>query len=171
MIKAVIPALKEFPYINASLDEDQGEIILKRQYNIGIATDTEQGLLVPVVKDADRKDIFVIAGEIEKLALKARSGQLSLEEVRGSTFTITNIGSIGGLFSTPIINYPEVAILGIHRITKRPVVRESEVEVRDIMYASLSFDHRVLDGAYAARFMHDVIEVVQEPKRLLAEIL
>ncbi|HUH99926.1 MAG TPA: dihydrolipoamide acetyltransferase family protein, partial [Nitrososphaerales archaeon] len=171
MIKAVIPALREFPYINASLDDVQAEIVLRKSYNIGIAMDTEQGLVVPVLKDVDKKDIFEIAGEIERLAQKARSGQLSLDEVRGSTFTITNIGSIGGLFSTPIINYPEVAILGVHRISKKPVVREGKIEVRDVMYASLSFDHRVIDGAYAARFMKNVIETVQEPKKLLSEIL
>jgi pyruvate dehydrogenase E2 component (dihydrolipoamide acetyltransferase) len=171
MIKGVIPALREFPYVNSSLDDSQAEIVLKKHYNIGIAMDTEQGLVVPVVKDADKKDIFALAGDIEKLAQKARSGQLSLDEVHGSTFTITNIGSIGGLFSTPIINYPEVAILGVHRISKRPVVREGKIEVRDIMYAALSFDHRVFDGAYAARFMKNVVETVQEPKKLLAEIL
>ena len=146
-------------------------MVLKKHYDIGVATDTEQGLVVPVVKDADMRDIFDLAGDIERLAEKARSGQLSLEEVHGSTFTITNIGSIGGLFSTPIINYPEVAILGIHRIVKRPVVREGKIEVRDMMYLSLSFDHRVLDGAYATRFMNSVIETIQDPKRLLAEIL
>jgi pyruvate dehydrogenase E2 component (dihydrolipoamide acetyltransferase) len=171
MIKAVIPALREFPYVNSSLDDEKAEIVLKKQYNIGIAMDTEQGLVVPVVKGADKKDVFAIAGEIETLAQKARSGQLSLDEVHGSTFTITNIGSVGGLFSTPIINYPEVAILGVHRISKRPVVREGKIEVRDIMYAALSFDHRVFDGAYAARFLNSVIETVQEPKKLLAEIL
>ncbi len=171
MIKAVIPALREFPYVNSNLDDGQAEIVLKKHYNIGIAMDTEQGLVVPVMKDADKKDIFAIAGEIERLAQKARAGQLSLDEVHGSTFTITNIGSVGGLFSTPIIYYPEVAILGVHRISKRPVVREGKIEVRDIMYAALSFDHRVFDGAYAARFMNSLIETVQEPKRLLAEIL
>jgi len=171
MIKAVIPALREFPYVNSILDDAQAEIVLKKHYNIGIAMDTEQGLVVPVVKDVDKKDIFVIAGEIEQLAQKARSGQLSLDEVHGSTFTITNIGSIGGLFSTPITNYPEVAILGVHRISKRPVVRDGKIEVRDIMYAALSFDHRVFDGAYAARFLRSLIDTVQEPKKLLAEIL
>ena len=171
VIKALVPALKEFPYVNSSLDEQAGNIVLKKYYNMGIATDTEQGLVVPVVKDVDTKDIFEIAGEIEKLAEKARSGKLTLDEVRGSTFTITNVGAIGGLFATPIINLPEVAILGLHKITKRPVVREGRVEVRDITYLSLSFDHRVLDGAYAARFTSRVIETIQDAKRLLAEVL
>jgi len=171
MIKAVIPALKEFPYVNASLDEEAGEIVLKKSYNIGIATDTENGLVVPVVKDADKKDVFEIAAEIQQLATKARSGQLTLDDVHGSTFTITNQGSVGGLFATPIINYPESAILGTHKISKRPVVREGKIEVRDVMYLSLSFDHRILDGAYAARFVNRVIAVIQDPKLLLAEIL
>jgi pyruvate dehydrogenase E2 component (dihydrolipoamide acetyltransferase) len=171
IIKALIPALKEFPYVNSSLDEQTGNIVLKKYYNIGIATDTEQGLVVPVVKDADMKDIFEIAGEIERLAEKARKGQLTLDEVRGGTFTITNVGAIGGLFATPIVNAPEVAILGLHKITKRPVVRDGRVEIRDITYLSLSFDHRVVDGAYAARFATRVIETIQDTKKLLSEVL
>ncbi|HEV2389179.1 MAG TPA: dihydrolipoamide acetyltransferase family protein [Nitrososphaerales archaeon] len=171
VIKAVVPALKEFPYVNASLDEQAGEIVLKKSYNIGIATDTENGLVVPVVKDVDKKDVFEIAAEIQQLAAKARSGGLTLDDVHGSTFTITNQDSVGGLFATPIINYPESAILGTHKISKRPVVREGKIEVRDVMYVSLSFDHRILDGAYAARFVNRVISVIQDPKLLLAEIL
>ena len=171
LIKAVIPALKEYPYVNASLDEQANEIVLKKSYNIGIATDTEAGLVVPVVKDADRKDVFEIAAEIQRLAAKARAGQLTLDDVHGSTFTITNQGSVGGLFATPIINYPESAILGTHKIAKRPLVRDGKIEVRDVMYLSLSFDHRVLDGAYAARFMNKLIGIVEDPKLLLAEIL
>jgi 2-oxoglutarate dehydrogenase complex dihydrolipoamide succinyltransferase (E2) component len=171
MIKAVIPALKAFPYVNSTLDEQTNEIVLKKNYNIGIATDTENGLVVPVVKDVDKKDVFEIAAEIQQLAAKARAGQLTLDDVHGATFTITNQGSVGGLFATPIINYPEAAILGTHKISKRPLVREGKVEVRDVMFLSLSFDHRILDGAYAARFMNNVIEVLQDPKLLLAEIL
>lgn len=166
IIKAVISALKEFPYVNSTLDEQAGNIILKKFYNIGIATDTEQGLLVPVVKGADRKDIFALAGEIERLADRARKGQLSLDEVHGATFTITNVGAIGGLFATPLINLPEVAIMGVHKIAKRPVVREGKIEVRDMMYMSLSFDHRVFDGAYAARFTSRLIETIQDPRKL-----
>ncbi|MGP8125546.1 MAG: dihydrolipoamide acetyltransferase family protein [Nitrososphaerales archaeon] len=171
VMKALVPALKEFPYVNSSLDEQAGNIVLKKYYNMGIATDTEQGLVVPVVKDVDSKDIFELAGEIEKLAEKARSGQLALDEVRGSTFTITNVGAIGGLFATPIINLPEVAILGLHKITPRPVVRDGKVEVRETTYLSLTFDHRVLDGAYAARFTSRVIAILQDTKKLLAEVL
>ncbi len=171
IVKALIPALKEFPYLNSSMDEQGGNIILKGYYNFGIAVDTEQGLVVSVVKDADTKDIFTLAGEIERLAEKARAGQLALEEVHGSTFTITNVGAIGGLFATPIINLPEVAILGVYRIVKRPVFRDGKVEVRDMMYLSLTFDHRVVDGAYAARFTTRVIETIQDPKKLLTEVL
>jgi pyruvate dehydrogenase E2 component (dihydrolipoamide acetyltransferase) len=171
IIKAVVPALKEFPFVNSSLDEKAGEIVLKGDFNLGIATETEQGLLVPVIRDADRKDIFELSAEIERLSTKARSGELGLEEVHGSTFTITNLGSVGGLFATPIVNYPEVAILGVHKITKRAVVREGRIEARDMIYLSLSFDHRVIDGAYAARFLNKVIDTIQDPKKLLSEIL
>ena len=171
IIKALVPALKEFPYVNSTLDEAGGNIVLKKYYSIGIATDTEQGLIVPVIKDVDTKDIFELAGEIERLSSRARGGQLTLDEVRGSTFTITNVGAIGGLFATPIINIPEVAILGLHKIAKRPVVREGKIEVRDTTYLSLSFDHRVLDGAYAARFTTRVIETIQDTKKLLSEVL
>ncbi len=171
VIKALVPALKEFPYLNSSLDEQSGNIVLKKYYNIGIATDTEQGLVVPVVKDVDRKDIFELAGAIEKFADKARRSALTLDDVHGSTFTITNVGAIGGLFATPIINLPEVAILGLHKISKRPVVRDGKVEVRDVTYLSLTFDHRVLDGAYAARFVSRIIETIQDTKKLLAEVL
>jgi pyruvate dehydrogenase E2 component (dihydrolipoamide acetyltransferase) len=171
IVKSLVPALREFPYLNASLDEKSGNIILKRYYNIGIATDTEQGLVVPVIKDVDTKDIFELASEIDTLSEKARNGTLTLDEVRGSTFTITNVGAIGGLFATPIINYPEVAILGLHKIAKRPVVREGRVEVRDSTYLSLTFDHRVADGAYAARFTTRLIETLQETRKLLAAVL
>ena len=171
IIKAVIPALREFPFVNSSLDEEAGEIVLKKEYNLGVATETDVGLLVPVIKDADRKDIFELSAEIDRLAAKARSGELGLGEVHGSTFTITNLGSIGGLFATPIVNYPEVAILGVHKIAKRPVVREGRIEARDMLYLSLSFDHRVMDGAYAAKFLNRVIDTIQDPKKLLAEIL
>jgi len=169
IIKALIPALREFPLMNASVDEEN--IVLKKYYNIGIATDTEQGLVVPVIKDADKKDIYQLASEIEELSNKARQGRLSLDEVKGGTFSITNVGSIGGLFATPIINYPEVAILGLHKIAKRPAVRNGQIEVRDMTYLSLTFDHRIIDGAYAARFLARVIDILQDSKKLLAEVL
>lgn len=169
MVKAAVSALKEFPYVNSSLDDRTSEILIKKSYNVGIAIDTENGLVVPVVKDADKKSVFEVAAEIQRLASKARDGQLSLEDVHGSTFTVTNQGSVGGLFATPIINYPEAAILGTHKVSKRAVVREGRVEARDVMFLSLSFDHRIFDGSYAARFVNRVIAVLQDPKALRAE--
>jgi len=169
IIKALIPALKQYPYLNATLDDGKGEIVLKKYYNIGIATDTEQGLVVPVITDAEHKSITQLAAEITSLSEKARNGQLALNEVQGSTFTITNVGAIGGVFATPIINYPEVAILGVHKITKRPVVKDSQITVRDMTYVSLSFDHRVLDGAMAARFVAAIKQYLEDPKLLLLE--
>jgi len=169
IIKALIPALKQYPYLNASLDDEREEIILKKYYNIGIATNTEQGLVVPVIKDADHKSITQLAEEVAKLSERARTGQLTLDEIQGSTFTITNVGAIGGVFATPIINYPEVAILGVHKITKRPVVKDNQVVIRDMTYFSVSFDHRVLDGAMAAQFMTVIKQYLEDPKLLLLE--
>ncbi len=169
IIKALVPALKKYPYLNASLDDEKGEIVLKKYYNIGIATDTEQGLVVPVIKGAEHKSITQLAEEISRLSERARAGQLTLEEIQGSTFTITNVGGIGGVFATPIINYPEVAILGVHKITKRPVVKANQVVIRDMTYLSVSFDHRVLDGATAAQFMNVIKQYLEDPKLLLLE--
>jgi len=169
IIKALIPALKQYPYLNATLDDEKEEIVLKRYYNIGIATNTAQGLLVPVLKDADHKSITQLAEEISKLSERARTGQLTLDEIQGSTFTITNVGGIGGVFATPIINYPEVAILGLHKITKRPVVKDNQIVIRDMTYLSLSFDHRVLDGAMAAEFVNVIKQCLEDPKLLLLE--
>ena len=169
VIKALIPALKQYPYLNSSLDDEKEEIVLKKYYNLGIATDTESGLVVPVVKDAEHKSITQLATEISTLSEKAHAGQLALNEVQGSTFTITNVGGIGGMFATPIINYPEVAILGLHKITKRPVVKDNQITIRDMTYLSLSFDHRVLDGAMAARFVNTIKQYLEDPKLLLLE--
>jgi pyruvate dehydrogenase E2 component (dihydrolipoamide acetyltransferase) len=169
IIKALVAALKKYPYLNASLDDEKQEIVLKKYYNIGIATDTEQGLVVPVVKGAEHKSITQLAEEISKLSEKARAGQLTLDEIQGSTFTVTNVGGIGGVFATPIINYPEVAILGVHKITKRPVVKDNQIIIRDMTYLSVSFDHRVLDGAMAAQFMNAIKQYLEDPKLLLLE--
>jgi pyruvate dehydrogenase E2 component (dihydrolipoamide acetyltransferase) len=166
IIKALIPALQEFPYLNASLNDGSSEIVLKRYYNIGVAVDTEDGLVVPVVKEADRKSLLDLAQEVEGLAERARKGQLTLADVQGSTFTITSVGALRGLFATPILNPPEVAILGVHRISRRPVVRQDQVVARDMLYLSLTFDHRVLDGVMAARFMGRLVEGLEDPKRL-----
>lgn len=169
IIKALIPALKKYPYVNATLDDEKEQIVLKKYFNIGIATNTDQGLVVPVVKDADHKSITQLAQEIGRLSERARAGQLTLDEIQGSTFTITNVGGIGGVFATPIINYAEVAILGVHKITKRPVVKENQIVIRNMTYLSVSFDHRVLDGAMAAEFMNMIKQYLEDPKLLLLE--
>ena len=135
-------SLKSSPRINASLDEEKEDIVIKKDYNIGIATDTEQGLLVPVIKKAQDKDIITIAKEIEELSREAKKGELELADTQGGTFTITNIGAIGGISSIPIVNYPEVAILAINKIMKKVVLWEGEIVARDRVYLSLSFDHR-----------------------------
>jgi pyruvate dehydrogenase E2 component (dihydrolipoamide acetyltransferase) len=157
VVQAVVTALRIHPAMNASLDEERGEIVLKKHYDIGMAVDAEDGLVVPVIKDADDKTIVELAREIERLADKARTGKLSLSDLSGGTFTVTSVGSIGGLFSYPVINPPEAAILGVHKIVRRPVVRGGEIVARDMMYLSLSFDHRLIDGGTATRFMNDVI--------------
>ena len=155
-VKAVIKSLESNKRINASLDEETEDIVIKKDYNIGIATDTEQGLIVPVIKKAQNKSISEIAKEIEKLSKEAKSGKLEIENTKGGTFTITNIGAIGGISSIPIVNYPEVAILAINKIMKKVVSWEDKIVVRDRVYLSLSFDHRVLDGADVARFLNSI---------------
>lgn len=167
IIKAAVIGLKQFPYVNSSMDEDKQEIILKRNYNIGIATATSEGLVVPVIRDADNKSILELAREIETLSQKARNAKLELSEIHGGTFTITNLGGVGGLFATPMLNHPEVAILGVHKIEKRPIVRDDGIHARDMMYLSLTFDHRVLDGSTAAEFTNLVIKNLENPKVLL----
>ena len=161
LIQAAVTALRVHPAMNASLDEERGEIVLKKRYDIGIAVDTEDGLVVPVVRNAGEKTIVEIAREVERLAEGARFGKLSLSDLSGGTFTVTSIGSIGGLFSYPVINLPEAAILGVHKILRRPVVRGSDIVARDMMYLSLSFDHRLIDGGTATRFLNDFILQVE----------
>lgn len=170
IVKAAIAGLRLHPTLNASIDEEKGEIVYKKYYNIGIATDTERGLLVPVVKEADRKNVWMLAAEIRELAEKARTGKLTSPEMKGGTFSITNIGVEGGLFFTPIINYPEVAILGVGRITDRPVVRNGQVAVAPVMALSLSFDHRLVDGAEAQRYVNDVKRLLEDPDLLTLEV-
>ena len=168
-VKAVIKSLKSNKRINASLDEETEDIVIKKDYNIGIATDTEQGLIVPVIKKAQDKSISEIAKEIEKLSKEAKSGKLEIENTKGGTFTITNIGAIGGISSIPIVNYPEVAILAINKIMKKVVSWEDKIVVRDRVYLSLSFDHRVLDGADVARFLNSIRKYLEEPESLIKE--
>ncbi|WGV57208.1 dihydrolipoamide acetyltransferase family protein [Brevibacillus brevis] len=170
-IKALVIALKEFPTLNASIDERTNEILLKRFYHIGIATDTPEGLIVPVIKDADHKSIFQLAEEIDQLARLAREGKLTMEHITGGTFTISNVGPIGGLQATPIINHPEVAIISLHKMEKRWVVREDEGVIRWMMNLSLSFDHRLIDGVTAVRFTNRIKELLEDPNLLFAEMV
>lgn len=171
ILKAVVRALKRFPVLNTSLDEERQEIVYKRYYHIGLAVATDRGLIVPVLRDADRKSVLELAQEIAELSAKAREGRLAPEEVTGSTFTVTNIGSVGALMSFPIINVPDAAILGVHSIRKRPwVLPDGSIGVRDIMYLSLSFDHRLVDGAEAASFTREVIRLLENPDLLLLEM-
>lgn len=170
-IKALVIALKEFPVLNASIDDAAQEILLKRFYHIGVATDTPDGLIVPVIKDADRKSIFQLAEEIAQLAELARAGKLTLEQITGGTFTISNVGPIGGLQANPIINHPEVAIIALHKMEKRWVVREDEGVIRWMMNFSLSFDHRLIDGVTAVRFTNRIKELLENPTLLFAEMV
>ncbi|MDP4012291.1 MAG: dihydrolipoamide acetyltransferase family protein [Candidatus Nanoarchaeia archaeon] len=170
IIKALIQTLKEHPTLNSSIDEETSEIIIKKYYNLGIAVDTEDGLMVPVVKGADQKNMLQIAKEISELADKARTRKIDLQDLKGSTFTITNVGSLGGLFATPIINYPEAAILALGKIQEEPVVVHGALEIRKLMPFSLTFDHRILDGAEAARFANRLIELLGDPKKINAKL-
>ena len=165
--KASIGALKAFPKINSELQGD--ELILKRYYDVGVAVNTDQGLVVPVVRDADRKGFADIEANISELGKKARDGKLGLEDLRGGTFTITNGGIFGSLNSTPILNTPQVAILGMHKIQERPVAVDGKVEIRPMMYLALSYDHRIVDGADAVSFLVRIKELIEDPESLLLE--
>ncbi len=167
ILKAVIAALKAHPEFNAELDEEHEEVLLKHYYNIGIAADTERGLMVPVVKDADHLSIVDLARAIEEITERARENKVTLEELKGGTFTITNYGSIGGYFGIPIINYPEAAVLGLGRIVKKPVVEGDEIVIRKVLPLSLSYDHRIIDGASGARFLNTMRDLLQDPEMLL----
>ena len=165
--KAAIGALKAFPKVNAELQGS--ELLLKKYYDIGVAVSTDEGLVVPVIRDADHKNFAEIEQGIADLATKAREGKLTLEDLRGGTFTITNGGIFGSLVSTPILTMPQVAILGMHKIQERPVAIEGEVVVRPMMYLALSYDHRVIDGAEAVSFLVRIKELVEDPESLLLE--
>ena len=167
IIKALVKSLAEFPMFNSSLDEAAGEIVVKSRRNIGVAVAAPQGLVVPNIKNAQDKDLWALASEIAELAEKVRAKKIDVPSLQDGTFTITNIGPIGGLFATPIVNHPEVAILGLMKLAKRPVVREGKIEARDMMNLVLSFDHRVVDGADAANFMNTIIKHLENPQTLL----
>jgi len=170
IIKAVAFALKKHPDLNSRVDEDSQQWIISRRYHLGMAVSTERGLLVPVITHADQKTILEIAKSVAELADGARSGSLSSAQLSGSTFTITSLGAQGGLFATPILNYPEVGILGVHRMREVPIVRNGTIQIGHTMMFSLSFDHRVIDGHVAAAFLYEVIAYLDDPARLMLEM-
>ena len=167
-VRAALAALKEFPELNAEIDGD--EVVFKHYYDIGVAVSGNRGLVVPVIRDADRLGMAEIEQRIAELAAKARSDRLTLEDLQGGTFTITNGGVFGSMLSTPILNPPQTGILGMHNVVERPVVREGQVVVRPIMYLALSYDHRLIDGREAVLFLVRIKECVENPERLLLEV-
>ena len=169
IIKAVVAALKDYPALNSSLDEETNEIVYHDRYDIGVAVETPSGLLVPVVRDAGSKRIAELAAEVDRLARGARESTLSADELRGSTFTVTSPGPFGGLMATPIVFYPQAAILGVHRAGERAVVRDGQIVARLMMNLSVTFDHRILDGMTAARFIGDVVKLLEHPAVLALE--
>ena len=169
VMKATVGGLKQFPALNASLDDEKQELILKRYYHLGIAVDTERGLIVPVIHDVDRKSLIDLAAELGDNIQRTREGKINLDELRGGTFTLTNAGAIGGYAFIPIINYPEVAILGIGRAQPKPVVRDGQIVVRTMLPLSIAFDHRVIDGADVVRFLTLVMRLLADPVQLLLD--
>lgn len=169
VLRALPEALRRFPSLNASLDDARGEIVLKRRLHLGVATETPEGLTVPIVHDADRLGLFALAREIERLATAARAHALKLDEVQGGTFTITSTGARGGVLATPIIHHPQVAILGVHEIRPRPAVVDGQIVIRDLGNLSLSLDHRVVDGAVGAEFLYLLIDRLQQPDAWIQE--
>ena len=165
--KAAIAALKEFPQVNASIEGD--DIVYHRFWHLGVAVHTEAGLVVPVIKHADRKSVVELAKAIDDLATRARERKLELDEIQGGTFTLTNAGGFGALLTTPIINQPEVGVLGIHKIQERPIARNGQVVIRPMMWLGLSYDHRLVDGTPAVQFLRRVCELLESPERLLLE--
>lgn len=170
IVKALVAAVREFPVLNTSIDDENNEIIYKKYYHVGIATDTDNGLIVPVIEHADRKNIWTIADQIRDLATRGREGKLAPHEMRGSTISITNIGSAGGMFFTPVINWPEVAILGTGRISEKPVVRDGQLAIGQLMALSLSFDHRIIDGATAQYALNYIKQLLEDPQMLVMEV-
>ena len=169
VVRAVTAGLRKAPSFNASLDPFSEEIIYKRYYNIGIAVDTGRGLVVPVIRDTDRKSILQISTDIGAVATRAREGALEVSDLRGGTFTITNVGPLGGTALIPTINYPEVAILGMGKVQEKPVVRDGEIVIRKMLPLTLSFDHRIADGADAARFVSEMVRLLSDPNMLMLE--
>jgi len=171
LIKLLIPLLKEFPIFNASLDEEKREIIIKRSYHIGVAAASPEGLLVPVMRDADRLTLVEVATKLEQLIEGAYKRTLALPEVSGSTFTLNNIGSFGGSSGIPIINYPEAAILAVGRIQEKAIVQQGSVVIRPMMPLTLSFDHRLIDGAMSGKFLERFKELIENPHQLMLDMV
>ena len=167
IFKAAVEALKKFPAVNSSLDDARGEVVYKKYYNLGLSVATDAGLVVPVIRDVDRKTVLELAAEIGDKVARAREGKLTPDEVTGSSFSVTSVGNLGGLFSFPIINVPDAAILGVHTIQKRPVVKDDAIVAREMLYLSLSFDHRLVDGAEATLFLREVIARLEDPYWLM----
>lgn len=170
IFKALAVVLREFPTVNAVMDEDEFTLVVRRDINIGLSTDTPAGLYVPVVKQVDQKSLFEVARDIADVVGRTRENKARLDELTGGTFTVTSVGNIGGRFATPILNHPEVAILGVNQIHDRPVAIDGQVVVRKMMYLSPSFDHRVIDGAVAARFVSALKAVLENPETLLLDL-
>jgi pyruvate dehydrogenase E2 component (dihydrolipoamide acetyltransferase) len=170
IVKACVAALKRHPILNSTLDEATNEIVYRRYYNIGVATSTDAGLVVSVVKGAERRGLLDVAREIDRIAADAKSGTAKAEDLSGSTFTITSLGAQGGLLATPILNFPEVGILGVHRMKERPVVKNGQIVIGDVMLLSLSFDHRIVDGHIGAAFAYELIGYLEDPDKLLLEM-
>jgi pyruvate dehydrogenase E2 component (dihydrolipoamide acetyltransferase) len=171
IVKAVSAGLKKYPICNATLDEAKQEIVLRKRHHIGVATAAPEGLIVPVVRDAGERSLFDLAKSIEELSEKARTGKASREELTGSTFTISSLGTLGGVLATPIINFPEVAILGVHKIKPTPVVRDGQIVVREMMNLSISLDHRIVDGYEGAQFLQHVITLLEDPTLMFMEMV
>jgi pyruvate dehydrogenase E2 component (dihydrolipoamide acetyltransferase) len=170
VLKAVVEALRRHPRLNATMDEERGELVQHGRYDLGVAASTEAGLTVPVVRGVDRRSLLDVAKELERVSAAAKAGQLRPDDVGRSTFTVTSLGALGGLFATPVLNHPEVGILGVHRIRPTPVVREGAVVVRDVMHLSVTSDHRVVDGDEAARFAYEVIRMLEAPELLFLRL-
>lgn len=171
IMKALIATIREFPMFNTSIDDAAGEIVYKKYFNIGFAADTPNGLVVPVIKNADQKSIIEISKEILDLSKRARDGKLKPDEMKGATITVTNIGSIGGTYATPVINHPEVAIIGMYKIDEKPVIKNGQLAAIKVMNYTVTADHRLIDGAVAARFLKAMIERIENPGRLLVELI
>ncbi|MBK7755739.1 MAG: 2-oxo acid dehydrogenase subunit E2 [Deltaproteobacteria bacterium] len=170
IMKALAAVFREFPNVNANVIEDPFTLVVKGDVNIGVATDSPQGLYVPVIKNVERKSVLQLAAELQDVTTRVREGKVRVDELQGGTFTITSVGNIGGVFATPILNHPEVAILGVNKIVKRPVVRDDQIVIREMLYLSPSFDHRIIDGAVAARFVSALKALLEDPDALFLEM-